>query len=34
MHIWILLKRGNTVYFEFDIQDGAAIKIGYDSIVE
>jgi len=31
---WYYLGSTNTVYFDFEIQDGATIKIGYDSIVE
>ena len=28
---WYYLDYTNTVYFEFDIQDGAVIKVGYES---
>lgn len=28
---WYYLSQTNTVYFEFEIQDGGVIKIGYDS---
>jgi len=31
---WYYLNYTNTVYFQFEIEDGAAIKVGYDSIVE
>jgi|TARA_R110000796_G_scaffold65503_2_gene151297 hypothetical protein len=31
---WYYLDSTNTVYLEFEIQEGAAIKIGYDSLVE
>ena len=28
---WYYLDYTNTVYFEFDIQDGSVIKVGYES---
>jgi hypothetical protein len=28
---WYYLDYTNTVYFEFNIQDGAVIKVGYES---
>jgi len=30
---WYYLRTTNTVYFEFPMNDGAAIKVGYDSLV-
>tara|TARA_R110000824_G_scaffold309476_1_gene496840 strand:+ start:267 stop:1181 length:915 start_codon:yes stop_codon:yes gene_type:complete len=32
--MWYYLPSTNTVYFEFDIQESAIIKIGYESIIE
>ena len=32
--MWYYLPSTNTVYFEFNIQESAVIKIGYDSIME
>ena len=31
--MWYYLPRTNTVYFEFDVLEGAVIKIGYDTYV-
>jgi hypothetical protein len=30
---WYYLASTNTVYFEFEILEGAAIKIGYETLV-
>ena len=31
---WYYLSRTNTVYFEFDIDEGSIIKIGYDATIQ
>lgn len=32
--MWYYLSTTNTVYFEFDMPEGAVIKVGYDSLVQ
>ena len=32
-NMWYYLRSTNTVYFEFPMNEGAAIKVGYDSVV-
>jgi hypothetical protein len=31
---WYYLATTNTVYFEFDVEEGSIVKVGYKTLVE